>query len=294
MKKKIFVLALIGILSLGLLAGCASQEEEEAQEEITLGYVQWACAEASTHLMQEVFTQMGYEVETPVLQAGAMYEGLAGGELDAITTAWLPVTHQSYWEEYGANLTDLGTIMEGAKLGLVVPEYVEIDTIEEMKNNPEMFDREIVGIDPGAGIMQIAQDEVIPTYELEDWDLHESSGPAMVASLEGAIDQEEPIVVTGWAPHWKFASYDVKFLDDPKEAFGEAEIVKALGHDSIEEELPIAAEVLSNLELTSEQLGEIMLLIEEGMAPEEAAEEYVDNNLDLINSWLPEEHQLEK
>jgi glycine betaine/proline transport system substrate-binding protein len=47
-----------------------------------------------------------------------------------------------------------------------------------------------------------------------------SSGPAMTAALKGAIDKGEWIVVTGWAPHWKFARYDLKFFFQPLEING--------------------------------------------------------------------------
>ena len=46
---------------------------------------------------------------------------------------------------------------------------------------------------------------------LEGWELLESSTAGMLASLDAAIRNEEPIVVTGWTPHWKFSAYDLKY-----------------------------------------------------------------------------------
>jgi len=41
----------------------------------------------------------------------------------------LPVTHNSYFEKF----EDSGISMENVKLGLVVPTYMDIDSIEDLK-----------------------------------------------------------------------------------------------------------------------------------------------------------------
>ena len=61
-----------------------------------------------------------------------MYEGLAAGEGDAIFTAWLPVTHGDYLEAVKDKVEDLGPNYEDARIGLVVPSYVTINSIEEL------------------------------------------------------------------------------------------------------------------------------------------------------------------
>src|SRR5699024_1148510 len=84
----------------------------------------------------------------------------------------------------------------------------------------ESVDWEITGIDPGAGIMGSAED-AMEEYDLEDdWDLQESSESAMISTLQEKYENEEPIIFTGWKPHWIFADMDLKMLDDPKEVFG--------------------------------------------------------------------------
>ena len=40
-----------------------------------------------------------------------------------------------------------------AKLGLVVPSYVTIDSITELNDHKDKFGSRIVGIEPGAGLM---------------------------------------------------------------------------------------------------------------------------------------------
>lgn len=82
----------------------------------------------------------------------------------------------------------------------------------------------ITGIDAGAGIMA-ATEKAIEEYGLEDYTLQTSSSAAMTAALAAAYEREEAIVVTGWTPHWKFAKYDLKYLEDPKGIFGDRKSV---------------------------------------------------------------------
>ncbi|GAB6137531.1 glycine betaine ABC transporter substrate-binding protein [Halanaerobaculum tunisiense] len=302
---KVLSLMAIVVLVFTIITGCTSQqqasqqnepqdqEESKQQEqvkekEVEIGYVQWASAEASTYVVKEVLQRMGYKVKTPILQFAAMYQGAAKGDLDAFVCAWLPNTDKEYWDKYGDQLTDLGANYDSAKIGLVVPEYVDVDSIAELKENANKFDSKIVGIDPGATEMQIVNKKTMPSYEIDDWKLVGSSGPAMATTLGKAIREKEPIVVTGWKPHWKWSKWDLKFLEDPQKTMGEGEMIKSLGRQNIKEDLPQVAKVLSNYKLSTEQLGSLMLNIsQENMKPEKAAKKFVTNHPELVNSWVP-------
>lgn len=262
-------------------------------ETVRLGYVQWASAEASTHIVEEILTRMGYDVETSVLQTGAMWQGTAEGELDAFVSAWLPDTDSNYWDEFGDKLVDLNDNFDEAQIGIVVPEYVEADSLDELDEYADEFDEEIVGIDPGAAQMIVIDEETIPNYGLEDWDLIESSGPAMTAELARAIDNEEWVAVTGWMPHWKWAEWDLKFLDDPDLTMGDGEYIKNMGRPGIKDDLEPLADFLSNYQLTTEQLNSAMLEIEEeDRDPTDVAIDFIEDNPELVNEWVPGEEDI--
>ena len=63
--------------------------------------------------------------------------------------SWMPVTHADYFRKYDGKLEILGQIYDSARIGLVVPEYVPIHTIEELGRPYRRVFREIVGIDAG-------------------------------------------------------------------------------------------------------------------------------------------------
>jgi glycine betaine/proline transport system substrate-binding protein len=107
----------------------------------------------------------------------------------------------------------------------------------------------------------------------------------MTVALGEAIENEEAIVVTGWNPHWKFAKYDLKYLEDPKEVFGSAEDIKTMTRLGLEEDMPEAYQVLDNFFWSEDDMGVIMNDINEGKDPEEAATDWVENNQDKVAEW---------
>lgn len=143
---------------------------------------------------------------------------------------------------------------------------------------------QIIGIDPGAGIMK-ATATAIEEYGLSDWTLVEGSGAAMTATLDKAIKNEEPIIITGWTPHWMFAKYDLKYLEDPKLVYGEAEEIHTVVRLGLQEDQPEAYQFLSNFKWTSDEMGEIMTAIQEGQDPEEAARAWAEANSDRVDEW---------
>lgn len=288
--KKTMVLLLVGALMAGLV-GCQSGggeagERGEVKGTIHFGYVNWDEAIAMTHLLQAIIEdKLGYQVETTQADVGPVFQGVAKGDFDAFVDTWLPVTHEAYLAEFGDQF-DLyeDPVYEGARIGLVVPAYVEIDSIEEMNSVKDKFKGQIVGIDAGAGIMRTTE-TAIQEYGLE-LELVKSSGPAMTASLASAIDDNEWVVVTGWSPHWKFARWELKYLEDPKGIYGAEEHIYAIARKGLEEDAPDVAKLLKNFKMNDVQLGTLEDYINEGMDPVDAGRRWMEENPDVVDSWL--------
>ncbi|MDO3408606.1 glycine betaine ABC transporter substrate-binding protein [Saccharibacillus sp. CPCC 101409] len=142
----------------------------------------------------------------------------------------------------------------------------------------------IIGIDPGAGIMTATQ-KAIDDYGLDDWTLVEGSSAAMNAALDKAIKKEDPIIVTGWTPHWMFSKYDLKYLEDPKKSYGEAEEIHTIARQGLKEDHPEAYQFLSNFQWTEDEMGEIMIAIQDGTAPEQAAADFAEAHPERVAEW---------
>src|SRR5690625_829884 len=158
------------------------------------------------------------------------------------------------------------------------------DAGEETVNYSEEADYTITGIEPGAGIMGLTED-VLEEYEnLEGWTLEESSTAGMLTELSTAIQNEEPIIITGWNPHFMFADYDIKYLEDPQGTFGEVEDIITIVRENLEEDMPNAYEIFDRFHWEPEDM-ESVLLEADDTSFEEAAEKWVEENQDKVNEW---------
>ena len=87
----------------------------------------------------------------------------------------------------------------------------------------EKLNYTITGIEPGAGITATTERALEEYDNLDGWELETSSTAGMMGQLDSAIDNEEPLVITGWTPHYMFEQYHLKFLEDPEGVYGEPE-----------------------------------------------------------------------
>lgn len=289
--KKLKIMGLA--LGMGaLLAACSSSDEgakgsedgasKNDPKEINLAYVEWDTEIASTHVVGKVLEDLGYDVSLTPLDNAIMWEAVAKGEADAMVAGWLPNTHAAQYEQYKDSLVELGENLAGAKIGLVVPSYMDVNSIEELT---EEANKTITGIEPGAGVMA-ATEQALEEYDnLADWELLPSSSGAMTVALGQAIENEEDVIVTGWSPHWKFSSYDLKYLEDPKGVFGGEETINTFARKGLEEDMPEAFKVIDAFHWTPEDIESVMLEINDGVDPEEAAAKWVDENPDKVAEW---------
>src|SRR5699024_8961486 len=310
-RTKFYSLMLIAVLAL-VLAACGGSNDGDAntgnsnagdaandggellldlgQEDLSIPYVAWARETISTHMLAAILEDVGYNVEVKQVEAGPMFTGVAEGTEDFHTSAWLPATHANYWEEYGDDLVKVTEVLDKAPLALTVPSYVEdINSIEDLKDNTEFGESvnwEIIGIDPGAGIMQNTQ-TVLEDYGLDNWSVVESSEAAMLTTLREKIQNEEPIVVPLWKPHWIFGVEDLKMFEDPQEIYGgEGDQIYTVARKGLDEDAPAAYKVLENYVETYELVEELMPLVhDEGQDPADVAKQYLEDNPDMLEKW---------
>ncbi|MCA0970475.1 glycine/betaine ABC transporter [Halobacillus litoralis] len=155
---------------------------------------------------------------------------------------------------------------------------------EESVNVGEELEYTITGIEPGAGITQATENALEEYENLEGWNQETASTAAMLTALGEAIDNEEPVIVAGWSPHYMFAQYDLKYLEDPNEVYGGVEIIKTITRTGLQEEMPEAYTVLDRFHWEAADMEQVMLDAQE-MEFEEAAQKWIDNNQDKVTEW---------
>lgn len=288
------------------IGGAAAGEPGAPGPSITLASPGWSSAVASSNLVKAVLEEhLGYRVSIRIMEADEMWAAVAAGEADAAVSAWLPLTHEVYAEEFGDQVVDLGANLEGVRTGFVVPRvsvgrqtdatgtqverYIPVTSIPELAEHVDGFNGRIVGIEPTAGIMQRAR-EALRVYDLEDeFRLVEGTEDDMIAELERAIRTQSWIVVTGWTPHWAFGQWELEFLDDPRNVFGTGEEIHTIVTPELEAEHPEVYAVLDRFNWSLDDIGQVMLWIrrDDGLDPYAKAQRWVRTHPEQVERWLP-------
>ncbi|MFJ6048445.1 MULTISPECIES: ABC transporter permease/substrate binding protein [unclassified Streptomyces] len=254
---------------------------------LSVGYIPWDEGIASTFLWKELLERRGYKVDARQLEAGALYTGLAGGQLDFQTDSWLPVTHAKYWEKYGSKLEDLGSWYGPTSLELSVPSYMkDVRSLADLKGKGDQFKGRIIGIEPSAGEMSILKDKVLKDYGLDgEYKVVDGSTPGMLAELKRSYEKKEPVAAVLWSPHWAYSSYELTKLEDPKGAWGKGDGIHSLARKGFAQDEPKVAEWLKSFKLTEEQLTGLEAKIQEtGKGKEQQA----------VRAWLQDHPEIDK
>lgn len=256
---------------------------------IRIGWTAWSDAEAVTNIVKLILEQrLAQKVELVMTDVALQYAGLERGQIDLMLMAWLPGTHQSYYEKVKGSVENLGALYTDAKLGWAVPADIPVSTLKTIDDlkKPEVMEKlggKIQGIDAGAGLMKLSE-AAIKTYGL-DYKLLTASDAAMVSALDRAIQRKQWIVVTTWSPHWMFSQYKLRYLEDPKQALGGAESIHALARKGFSADFPAAAAFIRNLKISLADLEGVMLKARDSNAAKEAAA-YIASHGEQVNRWV--------
>ena len=284
-NKRVALMALLVFMgsALGRSFITLTSGNTEKGQTVTISHTQWDTEVASTTVIAMVLEEAGYQVKTIPLDNAVMWQSIANGDSDFSVSPWLPVTQKSLYEKHQDHLEDLGPNMMGTKLGLVVPSYMDVNSIEDLSHQTG---KTITGIEPGAGIMEAAENALKDYSNLSGWNLTKASTGAMTTTLEKAIANQEEIIVTGWSPHWMFSKYDLKYLDDPKGSFGATENIHTIARKGLQKDMPKLYKIINQFSWTSEDMESVLLDMNEGMSAEEAARKWIEANQETIEKWL--------
>jgi len=287
--KNLLIPILAIFCSLFLLAGCTDKKPAN-KGTINLAYGNWSEGVAVTLLLEELFPKMGYELQTTLADPAPIFAAVAEGKQDIMIETWLPVFHKTFFDTYGDKLEIIGTWFDAAIMGFAVPTYVTIDSLEDLNDAVEKFDGKIFGIDSGSSTMNTAK-KAVEAYNL-NYDLIESSEPAMLAALEDAVQRKKWAIIVGWEPHTMFSHFDIKFLKDPKNAWGadQAEKIQVAARKGFSKEYPELAEFFSKMKFNSSEIASLMDVANNSTpnTQKPMIRQWIKENQALVDSWFVE------
>lgn len=284
----ILALALILILAPTFAANAATDATK-----VKFGYVDWPGVTVKTTVAAKILDYLGYQTDMKSLAVPVVFKGLANKDLDVFMGAWLP-TMKSISEKYfnDGKIVAMTVNLNETIYTLAVPKYVwdaGCKSEADLNKFADKFKKKIIGIEPGNDGNQIVLDMIKNnTYDLKDWELVEGSTEAMMIAVGSAIKKKEWVCWLGWSPHWMNLAYEVKYLEDPKGVWGtEPEVVKTLVWKGYADAHPNIALFFEQFHVTPDIQGHwIDEYSRQKKDPEKVAEEWIKNNLDVVDQWI--------
>ncbi|MGM0858997.1 MAG: ABC transporter substrate-binding protein [Pseudomonadota bacterium] len=279
-----------GAMGMLLLAPFSlAQAEGDA---VRFGTPQWPGATVKSEVARQLLETLGYDTSLREASASIILEGMAIGDLDVNMALWRPSQSGMLDPRVEAGeLIEVTKNIDGARFQLAVPEYVwdaGVQSMADLAEHAERFDRTFYGIEPGNvgnELMQNAIDD--GTYGLDDWRVAASSETGMMSQVESDIRNEQWVAFLGWEPHWMNVDYDIRYLEDPENLWGDASSVSTVVASDFAERHPNVIAFLDNMVVPiAVQDKWVYAYSREDQPLEAVAANWIQSHPERINAWL--------
>jgi glycine betaine/proline transport system substrate-binding protein len=275
------LLFIVGILATSCSGGAAGGET------LDLADIGWTENTAIAHLTKVLLEEeVGYEqVTIKTSDLDSVYSSVAKGDLDAFQDVWLP-NQRDLLSSVEDDVEQLSYSYQGqTEQGLAVPSYMNTTSLNQLNDSEADL---ILGIEPGSVVMGVVYDEVMPTYRLKQ-KLVEASTEGMLTEVERLYNDREEFALVAWSPHWMNQRYDLRYLEDPNDAFGELNDparITTIVNKNLPENEPAAYAFMNALIFNEDQLNDLESTIEEMGDPLEGARQWAQDNRDVWQPWV--------
>ncbi|MEV3992204.1 ABC transporter substrate-binding protein [Streptomyces sp. NPDC049837] len=318
MRKRIMA-PLIAAVTLLPLAGCGAADmtkqaspyaAAQGTKTVTLSVQSWVGAQANVAVAKYLLEhELGYRVDTVQVDEIPAWDALSQGRVDALLEDW---GHPEQEQRY---VNDKKTIARGGDLGVTghigwfVPTYFAKahPDVTDWKNLNKYADQLRTAESGGKGQLldgspsYITNDKaLVKNLGLDYKVVFAGSEAAQITQIKQFAKEKKPFLTYWYKPQWLFEKVPMtevklpahkKGCDaDPKKvacAYPHTPLQKFLNADFAKKGGKAAA-FLKNFRWTTEAQNDVSLMIaEQKLSPEEAAEKWVKANEPTWRAWLP-------
>jgi choline ABC transporter permease protein len=262
---------------------------------VRLSDIGWTDVTSTTALFSALLKQLGYDPQTTVLSVPVTYASMKNKDIDVFLGNWMPSMEgdrKAFIADHSIDV--LGPNLTGAKYTLGVPAYTYdsgLHDFSDIQRFAPQLQNTLYGIEPGNDgnrlILGMIQQNL---FGLGTFKLVESSEQGMLAEVERAIHDHQPVVFLAWDPHPMNMQFQLKYLSGGDAVFGPnfggANIYTntRVGYST---ECPNLGRLLQNLKFTLTGESQMMdAILNQHQQPEVAAVAWLKANPAAVRGWL--------
>ncbi|WP_420851727.1 choline ABC transporter substrate-binding protein [Qingshengfaniella alkalisoli] len=261
-------------------------------DSVSFSDVGWTDITTTTSATKQVVEALGYDVDVKVLSVPVTFSSLESDDIDVFLGNWIPAQNgaiKPYLDS--GEVEQVRVNLEGTKYTLAVPTYAYeagLQSYADIHKFRDELDEKIYGIEPGnEGNVYLVSLIEENKFDLEGFEVVESSEQGMLAQVRRLYDDEEPVVFLGWEPHPMNANFDLEYLPGGEDFFGGEGVVYTTTRKGFSEECPNLGKLLQNLEFTLPMENEIMgRILDDGEDADDATMEWMMANPEILDGWL--------
>jgi len=257
-------------------------------------------------------------VKITQLSGSVTWVGMDKGDVDVFSDIWETAEIEGI-EKFTKEKKTCEVVLSyaNAPQGWYIPKYVAeehgIRTIEDLKGKEKLFDIDSDGQGDLWGGPTSWKVNEITSIKIRDYGLDfKNLGVeqwAWLATLKAAILKKKPVIFYYWEPEWLFTEYDLVKIQEP--AFEEAKYKFVQKHPEqskitcelqptdvwvgiskkMEKRLPKAYQFFKNWSIPIEEVNQLIALVTDlddkpKLSGPDAAKKWVEDNPDIVNTWL--------
>ncbi len=285
----------LALVPLAALSSAAVAGDPASCKTVRFSDVGWTDITATTATASAILKGLGYEPTTTVLSVPVTYTSMKNKQIDVFLGNWMPTMEADRKPYIDDNSVDnVGVNLEGAKYTLAVPDYTFNDGLKSFADIAKFKDKlanKIYGIEPGNDGNRLILDMIkAGKFDLNGFEVVESSEQGMLAQVERATKRHEPIVFLGWEPHPMNVKYKLDYLSGGDDVFGPnygGATVYTNERAGFAKDCPNVGKFIGNLKFNLDMENKIMgsILFDE-QDPAKAATDWLKANPNVLDAWL--------
>jgi glycine betaine/proline transport system substrate-binding protein len=290
-----FPAVLAALLCVSVASPATHAAEPATCEVVRFSDVGWTDVTSTTALATELLGMLGYKPTVTVLSIPVTYASMKNHDIDAFLGDWQPMQEPDRAPFIAdGSVVLMGVNLEGAKYTLAVPTYAwaaGLRDFSDIQRYSDQLKNVIYGIEPGNDGNRLVLKMINENkFGLGKFKLVESSEQGMLAQVERAVRDKQPIVFLAWEPHPMNVRFDIHYMTGGDAIFGPnfgGATIYTVTRKGYTAECPNVANFLNNLHFTLRQESEMMgLILDQHQQPGPAAREWLRGHPDVVKSWL--------